>query len=53
MRTKTRMINKDDELLIIGIINEDSIDGNISLKEVRAIFYDLIQVGPMFRTFVE
>ena len=47
------MINKDDELLIIGIINEDTIEGNIPLKEVRSVFFDLIQVGPMFRTFIQ
>ena len=47
------MMNKDDELLIIGIINEDTIEGSIPLKEVRSVFYDLIQVGPMFRTFLE
>ena len=36
------MINKDDELLIIGIINEDTIEGSIPLKEVRSVFFDLI-----------
>ena len=40
--TEERMINKDDELLIIGIINEDTIEGNIPLKEVRSVFFDLI-----------
>ena len=48
------MIMKDDELMIIGLINEEKIDPGIkiSLKEVRHVFYDLIQVGPMFRTFI-
>lgn len=45
------MILKDDELVIIGLINENKIEGNVQLKEVKSVFYDLIQVGPMFRTF--
>jgi len=45
------MILKDDELVIIGLINEDKIEGRIALKEVKSVFYDLIQVGPMYRTF--
>ena len=48
------MIVKDDELMIIGLINEDKIDYSekIRLKNVKIVFYDLIQVGPMFRTFM-
>ena len=46
------MILKDDELVIIGLIEEKTIEGHISLKEVRSVFFDLVQVGPMFRTFV-
>ena len=47
------MILKDDELLIIGIIKEQKIEGKIALKDVRSVFYDLIQVGPMYKTFQE
>ena len=47
------MQQKDDELLIIGLINEEKIEGQVALKDVRFVFYDLIQVGPMFRTFIE
>lgn len=47
------MILKDDELMIIGLINEDKIGGNVQIKEVKSVFYDLIQVGPMYRTFVQ
>ena len=45
---------KDDEIMIIGLIDEDKIEmgKKIQLKEVRHVFYDLIQVGPMFRTFI-
>ena len=43
---------KDDELVVIGLINEDKVEGDINLKELRSVFYDLIQVGPMFRTFI-
>lgn len=48
------MIMKDDEIMIIGLINEEKIDPGIKicLKDVRYIFYDVIQVGPMFRTFI-
>ena len=43
---------KDDELVIIGLINEDKVEGEINLKELRSVFFDLIQVGPMFQTFI-
>lgn len=48
------MIMKDDELMIIGLINEEKVDytEKVKLKDVRIVFYDLIQVGPMFRTFI-
>jgi len=36
------MILKDDELVIIGLINEDKIEGHISLKDVKMVFFDLI-----------
>lgn len=36
------MILKDDELLIIGLIKEQKIEGKIALKEVKSVFYDLI-----------
>jgi len=36
------MILKDDELVIIGLINENKIEGNVQLKEVKSVFYDLI-----------
>ena len=38
------MIMKDDELMIIGLINEDKIEPSIriSIKEVRYVFYDII-----------
>ena len=32
------MILKDDELVIIGLINENKIKENIELKEVRIVF---------------
>lgn len=47
------MILKDDELMIIGLINENKVAGHITLKEVKYVFYDIIQVGPMFNTFLE
>lgn len=47
------MILKDDELVIIGLINENKIKENIELKEVRIVFQDLVQVGPMYRTFLQ
>ena len=43
---------KEDELMIIGLINEDSIEGEVKLKEVSMVFFDLIQVGPMFTIFL-
>ena len=45
---------KDDELMIVGLINEEKIEfiEKAKLKNVRIVFYDLIQVGPMFRTFI-
>ena len=39
---KNTMILKDDELVIIGLINENKIEGNVQLKEVKSVFYDLI-----------
>lgn len=33
---------KEDELMIIGLINEDSIEGEVKLKEVSMVFFDLI-----------
>ena len=38
------MIMKDDEIMIIGLIDEDKIEmgKKIQLKEVRHVFYDLI-----------
>ena len=44
---------KDDELLIIGLIKEQRIEGSIELKEVRLVFQDLVQVGPMYKTFLQ
>ena len=46
------MILKDDELMIIGLIKETKIEGSIELKEVRLVFQDLVQVGPMYKTFL-
>ena len=43
---------KEDELLIIGLIDETTIEGRVSLKEVRSVYFDLLQIGPMFRTFL-
>ena len=36
------MILKDDELVIIGLINEEKIEGRVSLNQVKMVFYDLI-----------
>ena len=36
------MLQKDDELLIIGLINEEKIEGNVLLKDVKFVFFDLI-----------
>ena len=47
------MILKDDELVIIGLINENKVEGQVSLKYVKSVFYDLIQVGPMYSTFFD
>ena len=47
------MLQKDDELLIIGLINEEKIEGNVLLKDVKFVFFDLIQVSPMFKTFTD
>ena len=46
------MLHKEDELIIIGVIDEDRIEGHIMLKEIKSVFFDLVQVGPMFRYFV-
>ena len=46
------MFNKDDELLIVGFINENKLSGKILLKDVKQVFYELIQVGPMYTTFL-
>ena len=47
------MILKDDELMIIGVIKESKIEGSIYLKDVRSIFQKTMQVGPMYRTFLQ
>ena len=47
------MIIKEDELMILGLLNEDKIEGKIALTELHTVFHDLLQVGPMFRTFCE
>ena len=48
------MISQDDELILIGFINENNIlekDKTVGLKEIKSVFYDLVQVGPMYRIF--
>ena len=47
------MIIKEDELMILGLLNEDKIEGKIGLPELHTVFHDLLQVGPMFRTFCD
>lgn len=47
------MFNKDDELLVVGLINESKLSGKILLKDVKQVFYEIIQVGPMYTTFIE
>ena len=42
-----------DEILIIGLIDEYSIDGIIMLKEIKTICYDYLQVGNMYSTLLE
>ena len=42
-----------DEILIIGLIDEYSIDGIIMLKEIKAICYDYLQVGNMYSTLLD
>jgi len=44
---------KDDELMVIGAINEEAIEGYIAISDVKMVFYDLIQVGPMFEPFAK
>lgn len=46
-----KMIIKDDELMILGVLNEDKIEGHIPLPDLHTVFNDLLQCGPMFRTF--
>lgn len=41
-----------DELMIIGILDESKIDASINLKELQRVFYNVLQLGPMFLTFV-
>ena len=42
-----------DEILIIGLINEYNIEGRVMLKEIRSICYDYLQVGNMYSTLLE
>ena len=39
--------------MILGLLNEDKIEGKIALTELHTVFHDLLQVGPMFRTFCD
>ena len=39
----------DDELTIIGIIPETDLSGkNISLRDLKRIFYDALAIGPLY-----
>ena len=42
-----------DEILIIGLINEKTIEGSIPLHQIRSICYDYLQVGNMYTTLLE
>ena len=39
--------------MIIGLIKECKVEGSIELKEVRIVFTNLTQCGPMYRTFLQ
>ena len=37
-----------DELKLIGVIHERDVDGRITLRELKKIFFEAQQLGPMY-----
>lgn len=37
-----------DDLKLIGILSERELDGRITLKELRKIVFECLQLGPMY-----
>jgi hypothetical protein len=42
-----------DDMKIIGIIPDRDFDGRLTLKEIRKILFDCLQLGPMFNPLVD
>ena len=42
-----------DEILIVGLINEKNVQGKIFLSQIRYICFDLLQVGNMYTTLLQ
>lgn len=37
-----------DDLKLVGIIAEREMDGRASLRDLKKIFFDCLQLGPMY-----
>ena len=42
-----------DELKLIGVIHERDVDGRITTKELKKIFFEALQLGPMYQPLLE
>lgn len=47
------MINKDEELEIICLLDENKLHGTVKLEFIRRVIFNYVQVGPMFVALVD